>query len=165
MSSNDRVKPQDLHMGAAAPFGQAYTYPFTHEVEKALAPTYWLSVQGRLRPGDSLRLVQVSQRRDRVLKVVETVVRKSDRTGVDLFTLQSYDLDEPDPAPEVDAVPSLPIKPGMQAYVPPVAERKWNIGRDSHLVMHRGEEVAAFPRSEKDKADALVRELQEREAA
>ena len=142
-------------MGAAAPFGQAYTYPFTHEVEYALSPTYWLSVQGRLRPGDSVRLVRVSQRRDRVLRVIETIVRKSDRSGVDLFTLQSYDLDEPKPDPA----------PARAAEPPPVAERKWNIGRDSHLVMHHGQEVAAFPRSEKDKAEEMVRNLMEREAA
>lgn len=49
-----------LIMGEPVPFGQRYTYPTSHALEVVLEPRYFDPARARLRPGDTIRFVQLA---------------------------------------------------------------------------------------------------------
>lgn len=143
-----RALPQDLHMHSSAPFGVPYTYPFTLDEEIVLQPMFWAGLRARLRPGDTLRLVQLTQDKKAVRKVFDTLVVKSEPEGVELLVTDRYDL----------SATGLERLEGQAAEVLDDVQVKWIVGLKQYALNKNGERIGLYAdRAEADAAAECIR--------
>lgn len=82
-----RCIPQNLGMSEASPVCQPWTYASAHPMEDILLPKYFLSANDRLRPGDTLRAVQMSDsnihsRINKVLEFTDMTITSVDKESI-----------------------------------------------------------------------------------
>lgn len=93
-----RLKPGDLAMSEAMPFGQHYEARTVYPVEQCMAPDFFMNVRSNLRAGDRINLVRYDNDTwGRVLEVIEGIrIVHVDNIGVELMqTFAPVKLDQP----------------------------------------------------------------------
>lgn len=133
-----RYIPQNLIMQEASPVCQKWSYPSCHPMEAMIEKDYFISGYEQLRPGDSIRIVQmrdanIHSRSNVVVAFCDTIVIQSGRDGVFLYP------------GEIVVIKDKPI-------AKPILEQKvgWNPGKKEYEVKV-GDNVVF---SSKDKAEA-----------
>lgn len=134
-----RYLPQNLAMGEAAPVCQSWSYAATHPMEVMLSKEYFLSAYDRLRPGDTIRIVQmrdanIHSRGNVVIAFCDALVTQVANTVVGLHVS-----------------PITVIKDKIKPPPAPTKHVKWNPGIKKHEVWW-GDKVVLTTEN-KDEAD------------
>jgi len=82
-----RYIPQNLSMNESAPVCQHWSYASNHPMEEMLGKDYFLSANDRLRPGDTVRIVQmrdkdVHWRDNKVIAFVDALVTQVEKNAI-----------------------------------------------------------------------------------
>lgn len=101
-----RCIPQNLSMSEASPVCQPWTYASAHPMEDILSPKYFLSAYDRLRPGDTIRAVQMSEsnihsRSNKVLEFANITITSVDRDHVGMHVERRVAIGEGGEAEDV----------------------------------------------------------------
>lgn len=125
---NFRYFPQNLSMNEAAPVCQHWNYASAHSMESMLEKDYFLSAADRLRPGDTIRVIQmrdtnIHSKQNVVIAFCDALVVQVGKDGVFLFVSP------------ITVIKDKPIiKPASTKRV------QWNPGKKKHEVFY-GDEV------------------------
>lgn len=73
----NKLKPGNMIMAEAVPFGQRWTYHQGVPIDEMLEPDYFRSFSG-LRIGDDIRILEMDDKNDKVLCFAEVLVMNLD---------------------------------------------------------------------------------------
>ena len=85
-----RVKLNSLFTSSNQRFGRQWSYRFQHDFMAVLKPAYWLPAVRRLRAGDTVMLVQMSEGGKRVIEAHHVLVSAIAPEGVHLGRISAW---------------------------------------------------------------------------
>ncbi len=149
--------PQNLSMSEAAPVCQPWSYASDHPMESMLAPHYFLSAYDRLRPGDTIRVVQMKDpgihtTGNAVIEFSDMIVVKSSRDEIVTHLVRRVNIDEMAQKNTEDNI--QPTAGDVQAV------RRWNPGKKEHeAVAGEGADAKVlFSHADKEEVDKWLQQ-------
>jgi len=125
VSDNKKFKciPQNLSMSESAPVCQPWSYASSHPMKAMLDSRYFLSAYDRLRPGDTIRIIQMKSqnihaRDNEVISFADALILKTGKGSVDMHIEKLTNLPEiTKDSQENDAeVPAIRWNPGQKVH-------------------------------------------------
>jgi hypothetical protein len=102
-----RYIPQNLSMSESAPVCQPWSYACSHPMEDILSPKYFLSAGDRLRAGDTIRAVQMSDnnihsRDNSVLEFADVTITGVNKDSIGMYIVRRVVVGKDGEAQEVE---------------------------------------------------------------
>ena len=143
--NNQKFKciPQNLSMSESAPVCQPWSYASSHPMKAMLDSRYFLSAYDRLRPGDTIRIIQmkaqnIHARDNEVISFADALILKTGKLSIDMHIEKRTNLAEM--TKDVEENEEEPVV-------------KWNPGKGEHqAVVGEGDDLEVLF-SHKDKKE------------